>query len=448
MGLFQRLEKRFANWIGSNWLGSYSSEWYGFGNPAAGPTVTEFTAMQMVTVNACVRIIAETIASLPVNVYQHLENGGKKQTTNHPLYKVIHDEANEEMTSYTFWETVVAHALTWGNGYAEIERDGRGRVVGLYPLNPAGTYPWRKEDGSIYYQTTQFYTGTLLTLPAEKVLHIHGLGFDGRIGYSPIQMAREALSAAKATEEYGAKFFGNGGKPGGVLEMDGVLKDKDAVNRLREQWNDIHGGSNNAHKVAILENGLKYKAISLPPEDAQFLETRKYQKAEIAQLYRVPLHMLADLERATFSNIEHQSIEFVVHTIRPWLVRIEQEIRRKCLTPMEKSTFFAEFMVDGLLRGDVKSRSEALQIWRQNGIINANEWREIENMNPQEGDQGNKYLVNSAMIAVDQIGLEQQPQQDPSEPPPEPGKGGDGNGQGTKSGARKPANPKKSSGNG
>lgn len=434
MGLFQRLEKRFTNWLGSNWFGSSSSEWYGFGNPAAGPSVTEFTAMQMVSVYACVRIIAETIASLPLNVYRR-NDGGKQQAPDHPLYKVLHDEANDEMSAYTFWETMVGHVLAWGNAYAEIERDGRGRVVGLYPLNPAGTYPWRNADGSIVYKTTPFYSGTLLSLPAEKVLHIHGLGFDGRIGYSPIQLAREALSAAKATEEYGAKFFGNGGKPGGVLEMDGVLKDKDAVDRLRQQWQDIHGGSNNAHKVAILENGLKYKAISLPPEDAQFLETRKYQKAEIAQLYRVPLHMLADLERATFSNIEHQSIEFVVHTIRPWLVRIEQEIRRKCFSLAEKKAYFAEFLVDGLLRGDVKSRSEALQIWRQNGIINANEWREIENMNPQEGDQGDKYLVNSAMIAVDQIGLQ--------------GKGGDGNGQGTQGGdGSGAAGPKKDGGNG
>jgi HK97 family phage portal protein len=416
LGLWQRLEKRFAGW-----LGAMSTQWYSFGPPAAGVNVTEFTALQLTTVYACVRIIAETIASLPLNVYKHLDTGGKTKAPNHPLHRVLHDEANPDMSAFVFWETMVGHLLLWGNAYAEIERDGMNRVIGLYPLNPAGTFPYRQEDGSIVYKSTLFYSGTQVTLPAWKVLHLHGLGFDGRQGYSPIHMAKETLSGAKATEEYGARFFSNGGKPSGVLEMDGVLKDNDAVERLRNQWQEIHGGAANAHKVAILENGLKYKPISLPPEDAQFLETRKWQKAEIAQLYRVPLHMLADLERATFSNIEHQSIEFVVHTIRPWLVRIEQEIRRKCFSDREKSVYFAEFLVDGLLRGDVKSRSEALQIQRQNGIINADEWREIENMNPQEGDQGKKYLVNSAMIAVDQIGMEQ--------------KGGDGNGQGTQGSA-------------
>jgi HK97 family phage portal protein len=257
----------------------------------------------------------------------------------------------------------------------------------------------------------------MVTLPPEKILHFHGLGWDGRVGYSPIDMAREALSFAKATEIYGSNFFHQGGQPSGVLEMEGTLKDQNAADRLREQWMSIHGGVENSHRIAVLENGLKYKPISLPPNSAQFLETRKFQKADIAQMYRVPLHMINELDRATFSNIEHQSIEFVVHTIRPYLVRFEQELKRKLFVTNSDNRYFAEWLVDGLLRGDAKSRNEALQIQRQNGIINADEWREIENMNPIEDGSGKVYLVNSAMISIDQamIPLNQRKGGEPSE---------------------------------
>jgi HK97 family phage portal protein len=322
------------------------------------------------------------------------------------------------MTAYTYWGTVAGHLLTWGNSYSEIEFNGAGDVVALWPISPDRVRVERRGGKVLYDVDSNSKSG--VTLPAEKVLHIHGLGFDGLTGYSPIQMAKEALAFAKATENYGATFFGNGAKPGGVLEMEGVLKDDAARTRLRDSWNDLHGGSERSHKVAILESGMKYKPISLPPNDAQFLDTRKWQKADIAQIYRVPLHMLNELSNATFSNIEHQGIEFVQHTIRPYLVNIEQEIQRKLISD---DNVFAEWLVDGLLRGDAKSRNEALQIQRQNGIINANEWRSIENMNPQDGDQGNAYLVNSAMIGVDQALL-------PRDANP---KGGDTNGdKGTK----------------
>lgn len=380
-------------------------DWLSGGKPSlSGVTVNETTALNNTAVFACVRILAETVASLPVITYKKLSNGGKERATKHPLYKILHDEPNTEMSAFTFYETLMGHLVTWGNAYAEIEWDDMGRVTGLWPLSPSQTWIERAADGAIWYHTIRPRTNELVTLPAWRVLHVPGLGFDGIQGYSVIKMNREAIGLAIATEKYGASFFGNGARPGGVLEHPGKLS-QEAQDRLRGSWNEMHQGLEKQHRVAILEEGLAYKQIGLPPEDSQFLETRKFQVTEIARMFRVPPHMLADLERATFSNIEHQSIEFVVHTIRPWLVRWEQEIRRKLLSQLEKRSFFVEFLVDGLLRGDIKSRSEALQIQRQNGIINADEWREIENMNPQEGEQGKKYLVNSAMIAVDQIGL-------------------------------------------
>lgn len=420
--MFSWLSKR--SWISGEKLEREGAWWSVFApKPAeAGVYISERNALQITTVFACVRIISETIASLPLHVYKRADKG-KDKAVDHPVYSVLHDEANPEMSAFSFWETIVQWMLTHGNAYAEIERNGAGQVVALWPLAPDITTTDRNKQGQLIYRV--HLDGKPDTvLPAEKVLHFHGMGWDGRSGYSPIQMAKEALGFAKATEKYGSKFFSNGGKPGGVLEMEGTLRDKAAADRVRESWAEIHGGPDNSHRVAILEAGMKYKPISLPPNDAQFLETRRFQKADIAQIFRVPLHMINDLSNATFSNIEHQSIEFVVHTIRPYLVRMEQEIRRK-LFITDRGSFFAEWLVDGLLRGDAKSRNEALQIQRQNGIINADEWRAIENMNPQEGEQGKAYLVNSAMIAVDQALLPMD-QRKPSL------EGGDTNGKGAK----------------
>lgn len=429
LGMFSWLNRREKRWINGDVMEREEGTWWSVfaGRNPLKTTVTERDAMQITTVYACVRIISETIASLPMKVYKNQATGGKTEARNHPLWKIVHDQANDEMTSFTYWETVLGHLLTWGNSYSEIERDGAGNVVGLWPLPPDIVQVTKKNNVVSYVITLD--EGKQVTLSSDKVLHFHGLGYDGITGYSPIQMTRRSLEFAKATEIYGQNFFENGAQPSGVLEMEGVLRDTAARDRLRESWNQIHGGPRNSHRVAVLEAGTKYKPISLPPEDAQFLETRRYQKADIAQLYRVPLHMINDLTNATFSNIEHQSIEFVVHTIRPYLVRMEQEIRRKLLTRSADSQYEAEWLVDGLLRGDAKSRSEALQIQRQNGIINADEWREIENMNPQEGGQGKIYLVNSAMIGIDQAILPLD-QRNPSSGDNQGG--GDTNGKGAK----------------
>lgn len=355
-----------------------------------GVNVTETSALRVTAVYACVRVLAETVATLPLVVYRRQKPRGKLRDPSHPLYTVLHDQANTEMTAMQLRETMMAHVLLWGNAYASIERDGAGNVVGLWPLLPDRTYVVRDDKtGKLVYITT-LPNGEQVLLPWDQVLHIPGLSYNGIVGYSPIQCAREAIGLALAAEEFGARFFGNGARPGGVLEHPATLSDE-AYKRLRSSWESMHRGLNNAQRLAILEEGMQYKPLTIPPEDAQFLETRKFQVTEICRLFRVPPHLVGDLERATFSNIEHQSIEFVVHTIRPWLVRWEQAINMKLLTPLERRRFFVEHIVDGLLRGDIASRYNAYAIARQNGWMSANDIRELENMNPIPG--GDVYLV-------------------------------------------------------
>lgn len=366
---------------------------------SAGVRVNEATAMQSTAVYACVRILSETLASLPLPVYQRLEGGGKERAPNHPLYTVLHDIANDEMTSYTLRETLMSHLLLWGNAYAEIEWNNAGEVRALWPLRPDKTLPQRNAETKNLEYHTILPDGTQAILPFERVLHIPGLGFDGIIGYSPIAMAKQAIGLSLATEEFGARFFSNGAHPSGIVEYPGKMSDQ-AYERYKKDVEEKHQGLGKSHRIMILEEGLKYHQVGIPPEDAQFLETRKFQLNEIARIYRVPPHMIGDLERATFSNIEHQSIEFVVHTVRPWLVRWEQAIKLKLFTPSERRRFFAEFVVDGLLRGDIKSRYDAYAVARQNGWMSANDIRELENQNPIPG--GDVYLVNGNMVPIDQ----------------------------------------------
>jgi HK97 family phage portal protein len=256
------------------------------------------------------------------------------------------------------------------------------------------------EFGRLIYKYLK--DGQQIILTSEQVLHIPGLGFDGIKGYSPIHMAREAIGLALATEEFGARFFGNGARPGGILEHPGVVKDPE---KLRKSWEEVYKGIKNSHKIAVLEEGMKYHEIGIPPEDAQFLETRRFQLNEICRIFRVPPHLVGDLTRATFSNIEHQSIEFVVHTIRPWLVRWEQAITKCLLREGERKIYFPKFTVDGLLRGDFKARMEGYAIGRQNGWLSANDIRELEDLNPIPEEQGGDlYLVNGNMIPAKSAG--------------------------------------------
>ena len=396
INIFSRLFKSRAEPKNSLFGSTYS---FFFGSTNSGKTVNERTAMQTTAVYACVRILAETIASLPLHTYMNTETG-KEKAREHPMYHLLSDSPNPEMTSFVFRETLMGHLLLWGNSYSQIIRDGHGKVVALYPLLPDKMKVETSENGEIYYIYNS--EGKDYLLRNTEVLHIPGLGFDGLIGYSPIAMAKNAIGMAIATEEYGAKFFANGANPGGVLEHPGIVKDPQ---RIRDSWNSVYQGTSNAHRVAVLEEGMKFSPIGIPPEQAQFLETRKYQTEEICRIFRVPPHLVGDLERATFSNIEHQSISFVVHTIRPWLVRIEQSINKSLFTDEEKKEYFVSFVVEGLLRGDYESRMRGYSIGIQNGFMSPNDIRRLENLNPIPSEEGgNTYMVNGNMLKLKDVG--------------------------------------------
>ena len=381
-----------------------------FGRSASGKLVNERSAMQMSAVYACVRVLSEAIASMPLHFYRYNDTGGKEKATEHPLYTILHDEPNTEMTAFSFRETLMTHLLLYGNGYAQIIRDRRGQVVGLYPLMPDRMTVDRNERGQIFYQysradsdaNTMKKDSTVILMP-EDVFHVPGLGFDGLVGYSPIAMAKQAIGMGLACDEYGASFYQNGAQPGGVLMHPGTVKNPQ---RVRESWNAIYQGTGNAHKIAILEENMQYKPITINPQEAQFLETRKFQIEEIARIFRVPLHMVGDLDRSSFSNIEQQSLEFVKYTLQPWITRWEQAIHRSLLLPSEKQEYFARFNVEGLLRGDYQSRMNGYAVARQNGWMSSNDIRELENLDRIPAERGGDlYLINGAMTKLEDAGI-------------------------------------------
>ena len=397
-GLFRSRDKP-KNRVGGGWS-------FLFGGTTSGKAVNERTAMQTSAVYACVRILAESVAGLPLHVYERTANGSKSTKPSHPLYRLLHDEPNREMTSFVFRETLMSHLLLWGNAYAQIIRDGRGFPFALYPLLPDRMTVDRNENGELVY-TYQSDKGQV-KLRRENVLHIPGLGFDGLIGYSPIAMAKNAVGLALATEDYGAAFFANGANPGGVLEHPGVIKPEQA-DRLRESWQSQFGGAN-AHKVAVLEEGLKFHQMSIPPEQAQFLETRKFQINEIARIFRVPPHMVGDLEKSSFSNIEQQSLEFVKYTLDPWVVRWEQSLQQALILPSEKATIFIKFNLDGLLRGDYQSRMQGYSTGIQNGFMSVNDVRGLEDMNLLTAEEGGDlHFVNGNMVKLADVGAAYKP---------------------------------------
>lgn len=404
MGIFSGLFKSRDKPKNSYDSPSYT---YLFGRSNAGKRVTDKTALQHIVVYACVRVLSEAVAQLPLHVYRYTDNG-KERVPQHPLYFLLHDQPNPEMTSFVFRETLMSHLLIYGNAYAQIIRNGRGEVVGLYPLSPDKIRVDRDDKNRLIYIYSRYDEANPnvkeqgeIILKAENVFHIPGLGFDGLVGYSPIAMAKNALGISLACEEYGASFFANGASPSGILEHPGVIKDPE---KIRNAWQYAYG-SGNSHKVAVLEEGMKYQPIAIPNNEAQFLETRKFQIEEIARLYRVPLHMIGDLEHATFSNVEHLSLDFVKYSLDPWLVRWEQNMQKDLLSDSEKGQYFIRFNVEGLLRGDYASRMQGYATARQNGWLSANDIRELEDMNriPDE-EGGNLYLCNGSFTKLADAG--------------------------------------------
>ena len=400
-GIFRSRDKPQNRTAGSSYT-------FYMGGTTSGKSVTERSAMQMTAVYSCVRILAEAVAGLPLHLYRYTESGGKEKAIDHPLYRLLHDEPNPEMSSFVFRETLMTHLLLWGNAYAQVIRNGKNEVVALYPLMPNKMSVDRDGNGQLYYS---YYRGldeairdkehTVILKPTD-VLHIPGLGFDGLVGYSPIAMAKNAIGMAIACEEFGARFFANGAAPSGVLEHPGTIRDP---SRLRETWQSQFGGASNSGKVAILEEGMKYTPISISPEQAQFLETRKFQINEIARIFRIPPHMVGDLEKSSFSNIEQQSMEFVKYTLDPWVIRWEQSLQRALLNHVEKKEYFFKFNLEGLLRGDYQSRMNGYAIGRQNGWMSANDIRELENLDRIPAEEGGDlYLINGNMLPMRDAG--------------------------------------------
>lgn len=368
---------------------------FGGSATSSGTRINEQNALAIAAVYAAVRVLSESVSSLPFKLYRR-DGRTRNAANDHPLYHVLHDQGNSIMSAMKLREVMMVHLLLWGNSFCEIQRNGRGHLIGLWPIHPARVkvrlvvvegLPRLKYD-------VQRDKGGHKTFEQDQILLISGLG-TGILGKSPIQLHREGLGISLSAEKYGAKFFSNDARPGLVLTHPGNLGDEE-YERIKHSWHEVHKGSANAHKVAILEEGMKAEAVGLPPDDAQFIETRKYQRGEVASIYRVPPHMIGDLDKATFSNIEHQGIEFVVHSLRPWLVRIEQAANQQLLSPSERGGYFTQHIVDGLLRGDTKSRYEAYTKARQWGWMSANDARDLENLNPVEG--GDVYLQPLNMV--------------------------------------------------
>nr|WP_281373650.1 phage portal protein [Haloechinothrix aidingensis] len=373
----------------------------GGADTAAGVSVDQSTALEYGPFFAGLRVISEDIASLPLPVYERLDPRGKRRARDHPLYPLLHDAPNPLMGSMQFRETLQGHALTWGDGVAYVVRNGSGQVTEMWPLRPdrltIETATDQRGRIRVLYRYRDPVNNIQADLLPDEVLHVHGLGFDGIRGYSVVHLARQSIGLGMATERYGASFFGNGSRPGGVLEHPGRVTDQ-ARERMRTDWENLHKGLDRSQRVAILEEGVTWRQVGVPPEDAQFLETRRLQVTEAARWLRLPPHKIGDLERATFSNIESQQIDYVSSALRSWLVRWEQAINTQLLLAADRQRFFAEHLVDGLLRGDIQTRFQAYSIARQWGWMSADDIREKENENPLPDRRGETYLVPLNMV--------------------------------------------------
>lgn len=356
---------------------------FGGNESATGIAISPESAMRYTTVMICVRVLAESVASLPCILYRRRRDGGKDRATDHPLYRVLHDRANAWNTAFEYTEGTMTNLAMRGNGYSFVDWNSKDQCVGLVPLNPDPVVIEQARDWSPIYTVTM-PDNARQKLKTREMHHIRGPLPSGYVGRSMISLARDAIGLGLAAEQFGSHLYKNGVKPSGVLKHPKTLG-PDATENLRQQFQDKYGGLSNSSKPLILEEAMEWVALSINPDDAQFLETRKFQRSEVAGIFRVPAHLVNDLERATFSNIEHQTLDFIIHSLRPWLKRWEQAISRDLLSPAEQGEYFAEFLMDDMLRGDIKSRYEAYASAVQNKIMNRNEVRIRENMNPVDG---------------------------------------------------------------
>jgi HK97 family phage portal protein len=393
------LRNRIASWLlrGIHPRDPALAQWLGSAMTASGVSVTADNAISVAAVYSCIRVLSETLAGLPLIVYRRKPGGGKERATDHWLYQLLHVAPNGWMTSFAWREMGMAHLCLRGASYSRIVGDARGKRQ-LIPIHPDRMRPVLLDSGRLAYEM-QNQNGGFTTLLQEEVLRIPFMTLDGVRPVTPIQSQRETIGASLASQDYGARFWANDARPtGGWIEMEGDFKDEVSGNKFRDKWQAAMTGENR-HKTPFLPKGMKYHPLSLTMEDAQFLDTRKYQRSEIAGLFRVPPHMIGDLERATFSNVEQQSIDFVVYTMQPWLSRWEQELSRGLLSESEQEEYFVEFLVDGLLRGDATARANYFRTAVLTGWMNRNEVREIENMNRADGLD--EYLTPLNMTPAD-----------------------------------------------
>lgn len=348
--------------------------------------VTPETALRTSAVYACVRVISESLAQIPCSVYERTGTNSRKLASDTPQHALVHTAPNAYQTPFVFKQMMGAQCSMWGNFFAPVIRSKGGDPLELAPVQARDV----TVNFDVATRRKRVKVGGMLLDDAE-VIHIPALGWDGLVGLSPIAQARNAIGNALAADEFMRNFVENGTKLAGVLEHPGTLGE-DALKHLRDSWTSIYAGSLNAGKVAILEEAMKFKELTMPLEDAQFIESRKFSVTDIARIFRVPPHMIGDLEKATFSNIEHQSIEFVTHTLMPWLVRIEEEFNRKLFTAAERSRFYVKFNVDALQRGDMKTRFEAYRIGREASFMCPDDIRALEDMDPIPDGKGAGFI--------------------------------------------------------
>jgi HK97 family phage portal protein len=359
----------------------------------SGAAVTEETALSITAVWRAISVLSGTMAALPLQIYQNTDNG-RRNDKKHPTHKLLRNP-NKLMSEYIFRETMQAILLTYGNAYAYIRRNSNSKPIELIIIHPDDVLPLKSADEVFYQIKTSNET---LIVSADNMLHLVGLGFNGLIGKSPVRVMRESLGVAISAQEYGANFFGNGAHLSGVIEAPGTVNDETLM-RLRNSWNDAYQGVQKAGKTAILEAGMKFTRIGIPPNDAQFLETRQFQVTEVARMFGVQPHLLMDLERSTNNNIEHQSIEFVTFTLTPWIARWESEINRKLFKADEG--YYCEYNLNGLLRGDAKSRAEYYRTMFAIGGMSPNEIRSLENQPNYTG--GEKYFAQAGYMPIDSL---------------------------------------------
>jgi len=392
------LASRAKKWGSKQLRDPLIASWWGLEDDDTGLSITAESSMQVAAVSAAVRLLAEVIASMPLMLYERT-TVGKELADGHPLWDIIHRKPNNSQTPYEFKEMMMGHILLRGNAYGEIISSGGASVSQVIPRHPDRIRPFWTKDGQRAYEYYQPDGGTRIIL-ASEMLHVMFFSMDGLMGLDPIAYHRRTIGLTMGAEKYGGRFYKNDARPAVMLMHPGQLTD-DGRQNLKESWNKQFQGVGNAHRTAVLEEGMKVEQMSVTPENAQFLETRKFQVSDIARIFRVPPHMIGDLERATFSNIEQQSLEFVIYNLTPWLVKWEQAITRDLLSETDSLRFFAEFKVDALLRGDIRSRYAAYAVARQWGWLSVNEIRKFENLNPIEN--GDIYLQPMNMVPAEQM---------------------------------------------